>query len=118
MKTTTRRDFVRNLAVPLTAAPFIIPSRAWSNPPGNPVAKDLNSAQALGATGQERLAISFWNFGLLSNGPDSIFNSLEKRMEETVARGFNCIRTEGGAGITHLVRPSQLAEAEQYTVFK
>lgn len=35
MKTTTRRNFIKTVAVPVVAAPFIIPSRVWSNPPGN-----------------------------------------------------------------------------------
>jgi hypothetical protein len=60
--------------------------------------------QAADAAKQRRLAISFWNFGLLSTGPNSIFNALEMRMAETVERGFNCIRTEGGAGITMTTR--------------
>jgi hypothetical protein len=55
----------------------------------------LSTADA-DATGQNRLAISFWNFGLLSMGPHGIFNDLEQRMAETVERGYNCIRTEGG----------------------
>ena len=55
---------------------------------------------AADTTEQERLAISFWNFGLLSTGPNSIFNALEMHMAETVQRGFNCIRTECGTGIT------------------
>ena len=56
---------------------------------------------AFATTAQKRLTISFWNFGLLSMGPHGIFNDLELRIAETVERGFNCIRTEGGAGITH-----------------
>jgi hypothetical protein len=35
MKTTTLRNFIKTIAVPVAAAPFIIPSRVWSNPPGN-----------------------------------------------------------------------------------
>jgi hypothetical protein len=60
-----------------------------------------DGTRTAGATNQERLAILFWNFGVLNTGPHGIFNDLELRMTEAVERGFNCIRTEGGAGITH-----------------
>lgn len=59
------------------------------------------SAGAAAAKGQEHLAILFWNFGVLNTGHNGIFNDLERRMSEAVERGFNCIRTESGAGITH-----------------
>ena len=67
-------------------------------------------------TEQERLAISFWNFGLLSTGPDSLFHALEMRMAETVERGFNCIRTECGTGITHDAEGRPRGELECYPV--
>jgi hypothetical protein len=67
-------------------------------------------------TEQERLAISFWNFGLLSTGPNSIFNALEMRMAETVQRGFNCIRTECGTAITHDAEGRPRGELEFYPV--
>jgi hypothetical protein len=72
--------------------------------------------QAADVTGQKRLAISFWNFGLLSMGPHSIFNALELRMAETVERGFNCIRTEAGAGITHNAEGRPRGELEFHRV--
>ena len=45
MKTTTRQNFLRNVAVLTAAVPFIILSHVYSNPPGNPVAMDYNSAR-------------------------------------------------------------------------
>ena len=49
----------------------------------------------------DRLAISFWIWALWDTGTNGFFNDLELRMTELVDRGFNCIRVEGGAGITH-----------------
>ncbi len=74
----------------------------------------VGGTQAADVAAQERLAISFWNFGLLSTGPNSIFNDLGVRMAETVGRGFNCIRTEGGAGITHDAEGRPRGELEFY----
>jgi len=48
-----------------------------------------------------RLAISFWIWALWDTGTNGFFNDLELRMTELVERGFNCIRIESGAGITH-----------------
>ena len=45
MKTTTCRNFIKNVAVPVLAVLFIIPSHVWSNPPGNPLAMDFNCPQ-------------------------------------------------------------------------
>jgi len=59
------------------------------------------SAGAAAAKGQERLAILFWNFGVLNTAYHGVFNDLGRRMAEAVERGFNCIRTESGAGVTH-----------------
>ncbi len=67
-------------------------------------------------TEQERLAISFWNFGLLSTGPNSIFHDLDARMAKTVQRGFNCIRTECGTGITHDAEGRPRGELEFHPV--
>ncbi len=72
--------------------------------------------KAADTTEQERLAISFWNFGLLSTGPNSIFHDLEARMAETVQRGFNCIRTECGTGITHDAEGRPRGDLEFYPV--
>jgi hypothetical protein len=49
----------------------------------------------------ERLAISFWIWGLWNTAPHGFFNDLETRVAELVDRGFNCIRLEGGAGLAH-----------------
>ncbi len=53
------------------------------------------------AIGRDRLAISFWIWGLWNTGPNGFFNDLELRMAQAVERGFNCIRIESGAGMTH-----------------
>jgi hypothetical protein len=50
---------------------------------------------------QDRLTISFWIWALWDTGTNGFFNDLELRMTELVERGFNCVRIEGGAGITH-----------------
>ena len=53
------------------------------------------------AGNDHRLAISFWIWGLWDTAPNGFFNDLETRVAELVERGFNCIRLEGGAGLTH-----------------
>jgi len=58
-------------------------------------------APAAEAAERERLAISFWIWALWDTGMHGFFNDLELRITELVERGFNCIRIEGGAGITH-----------------
>lgn len=58
-------------------------------------------AAATEAAKQEPLVISFWIWALWDTGTNGFFNDLELRMTELVGRGFNCIRIEGGAGITH-----------------
>jgi len=50
---------------------------------------------------QDRLTISFWIWALWDTGTKGFFNDLELRMTELVERGFNCVRIEGGAGLTH-----------------
>ena len=50
---------------------------------------------------EQRLAISFWIWGLWNTAPHGFFNDLEARMAELRERGFNCIRLEGGACLTH-----------------
>lgn len=50
---------------------------------------------------EERLAVSFWIWGLWNTSPNGFFNDLETRVAELVERGFNCIRLESGAGLTH-----------------
>jgi len=49
----------------------------------------------------DRLAISFWIWALWDTGTKGFFNDLELRMTELLERGFNCIRIEAGAGLTH-----------------
>jgi hypothetical protein len=56
---------------------------------------------SLDLTNTDRLAISFWIWALWDTGTTGFFNDLELRMTELVERGFNCIRIESGAGITH-----------------
>jgi len=55
----------------------------------------------LHSTDGSRLAISFWIWALWDTGTNGFFNDLELRMTELVERGFNCIRVESGAGLTH-----------------
>jgi len=71
---------------------------------------------AFAATGQGRLAILFWNFGLLNTGLYGIFNDLEPFIAEAVERGYNCIRMESGAGITHDAEGRPRGELEFYPV--
>ena len=61
---------------------------------------------------QERLAISFWIWALWDTGTNGFFNDLKLRMTELVERGFNCIRIESGAGITHDATGRQRGELE------
>ena len=49
----------------------------------------------------DRLAISFWIWGLFDTAPNGFFDDLEGRVVELKERGFNCIRLEGGAGLCH-----------------
>jgi hypothetical protein len=50
---------------------------------------------------KDRLTISFWIWALWDTGTTGFFDDLELRMTELVERGFNCVRIEGGAGLTH-----------------
>jgi len=49
----------------------------------------------------DHLAISFWIWALWDTGPHGFFDDLELRLTELLDRGFNCVRIEGGAGLTH-----------------
>lgn len=49
----------------------------------------------------DRLAISFWIWGLFDTVPNGFFDDLEGRIVELRERGFNCIRLESGAGLCH-----------------
>jgi hypothetical protein len=60
-----------------------------------------DGARVVDANEPERLAISFWIWALWDTGTNGFFNNFELRVAEAVQRGFNCLRIEGGAGITH-----------------
>ena len=49
----------------------------------------------------ERLAISFWIWGIFNTKSNPYYDDLERRMVELKERGFNCIRLESGAGLCH-----------------
>ena len=59
-----------------------------------------------------RLAISFWIWALWNTGTNGFFNDLELRMAELLERGFNCIRLESGAGLTHDAKGRPRGELE------
>jgi hypothetical protein len=65
-----------------------------------------------------RLAISFWIWALWDTGMNGFFNNLELRMTQLVERGFNCIRIEGGAGITHDANGHPRGELEFFPVLQ
>ena len=71
-----------------------------------------SGASATEAAKQERLAISFWIWALWDTGTNGFFNDLNLRMAEAVERGFNCLRIEGGAGITHDAKGRPRGELE------
>jgi hypothetical protein len=64
----------------------------------------------------DRLTISFWIWALWDTGTNGFFNDLDLRMTELVERGFNCIRVEGGAGITHDAKGNPRGELEFFAV--
>jgi hypothetical protein len=72
--------------------------------------------QAADTTEQERLTISFWIWALWDTGPNRIVNDFEVRVAEAVERGYNCLRIEGGAGITHDATGRPRGELEFYPV--
>ncbi len=49
----------------------------------------------------KRLTISFPIWGLFDTSDSGDYHDLEKMVTEHVERGFNCIRLEGGSGLTH-----------------
>lgn len=49
----------------------------------------------------KRLTISFPIWGLFDTNAGGEYHDLEKMVREHVERGFNCIRLESGAGLTH-----------------
>ncbi len=65
---------------------------------------------------EPRLAISFWIWALWDTGTNGFFNDLELRMDELVERGFNCIRIESGAGLTHDATGRRRGELEFFPV--
>lgn len=46
------------------------------------------------------LTISFPIWGLIDTAPDGAYHDLDRMAAEHVERGFNCIRLEGGAGLS------------------
>lgn len=49
----------------------------------------------------DRLAISFWIWGLYNTAPNGFFDDMEGRVVELRERGFNCIRLDAGTGLCH-----------------
>jgi hypothetical protein len=49
----------------------------------------------------DRLAISFWIWGVFDTKSNAYYHDLDSRMVELKERGFNCIRLESGAGLCH-----------------
>lgn len=47
----------------------------------------------------EKLAISFWPWGLFDTCGNGIYHNCDLKMKETAERGFNCVRMESGAGL-------------------
>ncbi len=56
----------------------------------------------------KRLTISFPIWGLEDTGPTGMYHDLDKMVREHVERGFNCIRLESGAGLTHDLEGNRL----------
>ncbi len=56
----------------------------------------------------KRLTISFPIWGLEDTAPDGMYHDLDKMVAEHVERGFNCIRLESGAGLTHDLEGNRL----------
>ena len=50
---------------------------------------------------KDRLAISFWIWGIFNTKSNPYYDDLERRFAELKERGFNCIRIESGAGLCH-----------------
>jgi len=49
----------------------------------------------------DRLAISFWVWGVFDTKSNAYYHDLDSRMVDLKERGFNCIRLESGAGLCH-----------------
>ncbi len=60
----------------------------------------LTAAVAFAAL-PKRLTISFPIWGLMDTAPTGAYHDLDKMVREHVERGFNCIRLESGAALTH-----------------
>ena len=54
---------------------------------------------AVRAPSSEKLAISFWIWGLYDTEKGGAYDDYDARMDELVARGFNCVRLDDGAGL-------------------
>ncbi len=72
---------------------------------GNPVGK-------IPAHLPKRLTISFPIWGLEDTAPTGMYHDLDKMAAEHVERGFNCIRLESGAGLTHDLDGNRLPPAQ------
>jgi len=48
---------------------------------------------------KDKLSISFWIWALQDMPPGGCYHDLDRRMEELVARGYNCVYCESGAGL-------------------
>ena len=61
----------------------------------------MEKTKAIRAHLPKRLTISFALWMLMDVNEDGAYHDLDKVVREHVERGFNCIRIESGAGITH-----------------
>ncbi len=59
-----------------------------------------------------RLTISFPIWGLEDTAPSGAYHDLDRFVREHVERGFNCIRLESGAGLTHDLDGNRLPPAQ------
>ena len=59
----------------------------------------------------DRLTISFPIWGLMDTAPDGAYHDTDRMVREHAERGFNCIRLESGAGLTHDLDGSRLPPA-------
>ncbi len=64
-----------------------------------------------------RLTISFPIWGLMDTAPDGAYHDLDRMVREHVERGFNCIRLESGAGLTHDLEGNRLPPASVLAPF-
>ncbi len=65
----------------------------------------------------KRLTISFPIWGLEDTAPAGAYHDLDKMVREHVERGFNCIRLESGAGLTHDLNGNRLPPTHLFAPF-